>query len=116
MGHLRHVPEPQFWQRLIAPFDERLKPGEFQNGPYWSTPSGWHAEILELRTPGAGLELLCDLVKAFREIGIWECIGRDRYRRIPNNLSSVLLPYAAFKRIHAQRMESSCEQSNPADG
>lgn len=98
-GHLRHLPQPQFWQRIIPPFDANLHPGEFQNGPYWATPSGWYAEVLESRTPGAGVTLLCTLVSTFQEIGIWECIGRDGYRRIENNLSSALLPYAAFKRL-----------------
>jgi hypothetical protein len=54
--------------------------------------------LLEAETPGAGTAFLCRLVGAFREIGVWECIGPDGYRRIQDNLSSVLLPYGAFKR------------------
>lgn len=101
-SHLRHLPQPEFWQRMTPPFDvpdEMFYPGAFQNGPYWSTPSGWYAELLEARAPGAGLQFLCELVETFRELGVWECIDPDGYRRIPDNLSSALLPYAALKRI-----------------
>lgn len=99
-GHLRHLPEPEFWQRIIPPHEMYCTPGKFQNGPYWSTPSGWFALLLEAETPGAGVEFLCDLVKTFQEIGIWEYItpngGLTR-----DNLSSALLPYAAFKQLAA---------------
>jgi hypothetical protein len=98
-AHLRHLPLPEFWQRQIHLPHHRFGPGEFQNGPFWSTPSGWYAELLEAETPGAGAAFLYRLVEAFREIGVWECIGPDGYRRIQDNLSSVLLPYGAFKRI-----------------
>jgi len=111
-GHLRHLPEPQLWQRIIAPsYHESVHPGEFQNGPYWSTPSGWYAEVLESITPGAGVALLCELVSAFQEIGIWECIRRDGYRRVEKCLSSALLPYGAFKRLRKKGESSmvSCQ-------
>lgn len=99
LGHLRHLPEPEFWQRLIPPFDQKLKQGECQNGTYWSTPSGWYAELLESVTPGTGLSFLIELVRHFQEIGIWECINRNGYRNIQDNLSSALLPYGSFKRL-----------------
>jgi hypothetical protein len=98
-GHLRHLPEPAFWQRIIPPYDQELKPGEFQNGAYWATPSGWYAELLESTSPGAGAEFLNGLVNSLRKIGIWECIGRDGTYRNRNNLSSVLLPYASYVKL-----------------
>jgi hypothetical protein len=116
MGHLRHLPEPQFWCRIIPPFEASLHPGEFQNGPYWSTPSGWYAEILESKTSGAGLRLLCDLVHAFQEIGIWECIGHHGYRRVADNLSSALLPYGAFKRCLGAKKQTANQQIQPIAG
>lgn len=116
MGYLRHLPEPQFWQRIIPPFETSLLPGEFQNGPYWSTPSGWYAEILESSTPGAGPAFLCGLVRTFQEIGIWECIGRDGYRRIADNLSSALLPYGAFKRCLGAKKQTAKQQLHPIAG
>jgi hypothetical protein len=59
--------------------------------------------LLEAETPGAGTAFLCRLVEAFREIGVWECIGPAGYRRIRDNLSSVLLPYGAFKSMLGRR-------------
>jgi hypothetical protein len=100
-AHLRHLPAPQFWDGMIPPWEQRLPPGEFQNGAYWSTPSGWFAELLERERPGEGCRLLTALVAAFQEIGVWECIRPDGYRRVADNLSSALLPYASFKRLLA---------------
>ncbi|MFI5355811.1 MAG: hypothetical protein ACHQ4G_00605 [Opitutales bacterium] len=102
-GHVRHLPEPETWQRLIPPWDQTLKAGEFQNGAYWSTPSGWYAEALESVTPGAGADYLIELVAGLREFGVWEWIDRSGRGRNAGNLSSVLLPYASAKRLDARR-------------
>jgi hypothetical protein len=99
LGHIRHLPTPDYWERSIVAVAHLMKHGEFQNGAYWSTPSGWYAELLESANPGAGLQLLKELVAVFRDIGVWECIRPDGYRRINDNLSSVFLPYGAFKKI-----------------
>lgn len=102
-GHLRHLPEPDFWQRMTPPYDKHGKPGEFQNGTYWSTPTGWYGELLETTTPGAGERVIEDTVRTFIDFGVWECLLPSGYRRIQDNLSSVLLPYASLKRIRAVR-------------
>lgn len=107
-GHLRHLPEPEYWQRIIPPHEGGSSPGRFQNGPYWSTPSGWFAVLLEAEAPGTGLEFLCDLVKTFQEIGVWEHISRNGDCCLRDNLSSALLPYGAFKQLaHPPAMQHS---------
>jgi len=100
--HLRHLPEPEYWEQTIPAHTKRVQ-GEFQNGAFWTTPGGWYAELLESASAGAGVRFLEGMVRDLRDIGIWECIGRDGYRRVKDNLSSVLLPYASFNRIRADR-------------
>jgi hypothetical protein len=108
-GHLRHLPEPEYWNRIIVAdnLTEHTKPGRFQNGPYWSTPTGWYAELLESRQPGSGLQLLKTLVHEFQENSIWECIGPDGYRRLENNISSAVLPYKTYKAL-LSRVRQTC--------
>jgi len=101
-GHVRHLLLPTFWQRLVVD-SEWTRPGQFQNGPYWGTASGWMAEAFELDQPGTGLALLHELSADFEKNGIWECIGPDGYQRIANNVSSAALPYASYKRLRQRR-------------
>lgn len=99
-GHLRHLPKPEYWSRMILPeHQETLGPGKFQNGAYWSTPIGWLACALEKASPGSGIKILNEMVDEFRRNGIWECMGPDGYQRLENNVSSAVLPYKAFKEL-----------------
>lgn len=100
-GQIRHLLLPEVWERLIVEADWTA-PGQFQNGPYWGTATGWVAENFEVATPGRGIELLRELSADFQAHGIWECIGPDGYARVANNLSSACLPYAAWKRLTSQ--------------
>jgi hypothetical protein len=97
-AQVRHLPAPQYWERLIVN-EDWTGPGKFQNGAYWGTASGWVAEAFELRQKGAGIAVLCDLVNDFNVHGVWECIGPGGYQRIANNVSSACLPYASLKRL-----------------
>ena len=100
-GFAERLGDRDTWQRVIpGPGLEPLqRPGCFQNGAYWATASGWYAELLESLRPGSGLAFLIELVREFQTHGIWECIGPDDYARLENNLSSMMLPYRAFKAI-----------------
>ncbi|HZZ44100.1 MAG TPA: hypothetical protein VFE58_14280 [Tepidisphaeraceae bacterium] len=100
-GQVRHLLTPDHWQKLILDVPE-TQPGNFQNGAYWGTATGWVAETFEPTRPGAGIKLLTDLVQDFHDHGVWECIGPAGYQRIENNVSSACLPYASFKRLTSQ--------------
>lgn len=100
-GQVRHLLRPEFWSRLICP-DEWAGPGQFQNGAYWGTATGWIAEVFESAEPGRGIALLRDFVADFAVHGVWECIGESGYARLANNLSSVCLPYASWRRLHSR--------------
>lgn len=97
-GQIRHLLQPEHWQRLIVEADW-TRPGEFQNGPFWGTASGWVAETFELHQRGAGLELVVALTADFATHGVWECVGPDGYQRVPQNVSSACLPLASFERL-----------------
>ncbi len=97
-GQIRHLLLPEHWQRLIVDADW-AQPGEFQNGPFWGTASGWVAETLELHQRGAGIDLLVALTADFAAHGVWECVGPNGYQRVPQNVSSACLPYASFERL-----------------
>ncbi|QYM80088.1 hypothetical protein K0B96_05590 [Horticoccus luteus] len=99
-GQIRHLLRPAFWHRLIVE-SEWTSAGCFQNGPYWGTATGWLAEVFEMAEPGCGFALLRELVADFAAHGVWECIGPGGYARVANNLSSVCLPYAAWKKLRA---------------
>lgn len=99
-GQIRHLLRPEFWEKLIIA-DEWTAPGCFQNGAYWGTATGWMAEVFEHTQPGSGMELLRTLAADFAAHGIWECVGRDDYARVANNLSSACLPYATWKKLRA---------------
>jgi hypothetical protein len=98
---IRHIPTPECWQRTIeAPYmGDCTATGHFQNGAYWATPGGWYAELLESLQPSQGVAYLTELVREFQQHGIWECVGPDGYLRLENNISSMALPYQAFKKI-----------------
>lgn len=97
-GQIRHLLLPEHWQRLIVDADW-TRAGEFQNGPFWGTASGWVAETFELHERGAGLDLLVALTTDFATHGVWECVGPNGYQRVPQNVSSACLPYASFERL-----------------
>lgn len=100
-GQVRHLLQPEFWNRLIIE-GEWTAPGQFQNGPYWGTATGWVAEAFETSGAGRGVALLRELVGDFATHGVWECVGEGGFCRVANNLSSACLPYAAWRRLAAR--------------
>ena len=99
-GQVRHLRLPEFWQRRIVEADWTA-PGQFQNGAYWGTATGWVAEAFEAVEPGRGHALLGELAADFAAHGVWECIGDDDSGRVAGNVSSACLPYASWQRLRA---------------
>jgi hypothetical protein len=107
-AQVRHLRQDEYWESLFtANLNYRvfLRPGQFQNGAYWATPTGWLAEVFESVRPGTGVALLCELVADMRAHGVWECVGPEGYCRVAGNLSSVALPLASLRRISNGRHE-----------
>ena len=99
-GQVRHLFEPELWDSVFFINPEYTSENSFQNGAYWATPTGWLAEIFERQEAGSGSDLLHTLTEEMRQNGIWECLRRiDGYRRVRDNLSSIVLPYASGRRL-----------------
>ena len=66
------------WEKLLID----VAPGEYQNGAYWATASGWVWQVLQRTDPEGAGRLLSELLEDFREGGACECINRG-YRKLP---------------------------------
>ncbi len=76
-GQVRHLPAPQTWQRLLL----HSPAGEYQNGAYWATASGWVWTALRRAAPELARRLLEELVDDFRRNGVYECVNGE-YRKL----------------------------------
>jgi len=86
-----------FWETCAAP------PGEYQNGAFWGTMSGWLIVALHRVDPAAARAVLHDLVASItadrKDGGPWEWINPGQnLRRNPLYCSTVTLPCAALRR------------------
>ncbi|MBL8759791.1 MAG: hypothetical protein JNL50_00670, partial [Phycisphaerae bacterium] len=87
------------WEKSISPV------GEYQNGGYWSTPSGWYIAAMHLTDPAAARDMARDLVRTLRSwtrddgtTRAWEWSNPDTGRQA-NDLyaASVALPWITLK-------------------
>ena len=91
-GQICHLPNGESWEKLLI----SIKPGEYQNGAYWATASGWVWQVLRRAAPEKANRLLAELLEDFREGGICECINRN-YRKLPEYVVSVTNIRGALK-------------------
>lgn len=91
-GQVRHLIEGEFWNRMLIPIAE----GDYQNGAYWGTPSGWVLKVLAPRHPRLAEKMLRDLLGDYRERGIHEWVNGDR-TRLPRYVASIANPLAAVR-------------------
>lgn len=97
-GQLRHTEPGRYWERLLIP----VKEGEYQNGAYWATPTGWLAQALQVENGELAARTLLDVCRYFREQGTYECVNGD-YRKLNHYVASVTNVYAAVKQAWMQR-------------
>ncbi len=104
-GCVRHVPSDDrtnggAWQRCLA------KPGEYQNGGYWGTATGWYIAALYRVDRRAAADLASDYIgflrRGLRADGMaaaWEWFNPDTGKRA-NDLyvATVALPYISLMR------------------
>lgn len=82
-GQVSHLPDGGSWDRLLAP----VKPGEYQNGAYWATASGWLWYVLTKTAPQKAQQLMTELVTDFQTTSAYECVNGD-YRKLPQYVVS----------------------------
>lgn len=91
-GQIRHTAPGETWQRLLWP----VKPGEYQNGAYWATATGWYVDAVRLVSLEAAEQTLNDAVAYFERYGIYECVNGE-YRKFSHYVVSATNLYAAVK-------------------
>jgi len=110
-GNIRHIlttddySDMTVWESLVTHYPKN----RYQNGAYWSTPTGWVCfaifQVSEKLAVELALEFSGELEEQdFRkgqEFGApFECIHPDGdYKKNPVYMTSVTCPYAAFRRL-----------------
>jgi hypothetical protein len=92
-GQVRHLLAPEAWQRLFIP----IPAGEYQNGAYWATASGWLYRALRETRPDLAERLLSDLAADFERHGVYECVNGD-YRKLESYVVSATNILGALRR------------------
>jgi hypothetical protein len=92
-GQVRHLLEPETWQRLFIP----ILSGEYQNGAYWATASGWVWSALREIRPDLARHLLDDLCTDFAQNGVYECVNGS-YRKLDSYVVSATNILGALRR------------------
>ena len=77
-GQVCQLPDGAPWEKLLI----EVPAGEYQNGAYWGTASGWALKFFRKTDPAFAEEMLDQLLKDFETDGICECIN-DGYRKLP---------------------------------
>ncbi len=93
-GQVRHLAPGDVWQRFFDKVSEdATKPGNYQNGAYWSTPLAWIVPVLAEKYPEKVRQLVADTLADFQKNGPAECINTD-YRKVPDYIPSITSLYS----------------------
>lgn len=93
-GQVRHLPAPETWQRLLI----TVREGEYQNGAYWATPSGWLWLALRKEYPDLAARLLDELCLDFQENGVYECVN-GAYKKVESYVVSATNMLGALRQV-----------------
>lgn len=77
-GQVCQLPEGAPWEKLLI----EVPAGEYQNGAYWATASGWALKFFRKTDPRFAEQMLDELLADFEADGICECIN-EGYRKLP---------------------------------
>lgn len=93
-GQVRHLPHGELWNRMLI----KIEDGEYQNGAYWATPSGWVAWTIAQRNEDLAINMLADLAGSFISEGVFECINGN-YTKLPQYVVSAVNPLGGALRM-----------------
>ena len=101
-GYVRHILSDRDFSATSAWESTPTKLGEYQNGAYWATPTGWYAYALYLY--GSQTKILSDFLehtKRYADRGApFEWMDADTLQVSGLNYgTSGVLPYVGAKRI-----------------
>jgi len=77
-GQVCQLPDGEPWEKLLID----VPAGEYQNGAYWATASGWALRFFFRKDAAYAEKLLDELLNDFDTNGICECIN-EGYRKLP---------------------------------
>ena len=77
-GQVCQLPDGATWEKLLI----EIPAGEYQNGAYWGTASGWALKFFRRLDPAFAEQMLDELLADFEQDGICECIN-EGYRKLP---------------------------------
>lgn len=77
-GQVCQLPDEEPWEKLLI----EVPAGEYQNGAYWGTASGWALKFFRRVDPAFAEQMLDELLQDFETDGICECIN-EGYRKLP---------------------------------
>jgi hypothetical protein len=82
------------WERLF----HDCKPGEYQNGAYWSTPLPWFAPVVATVDPARAQQMLVDVIEEFKANGVAECMNGN-YRKVPDFVVGITNLYGVYDHV-----------------
>lgn len=77
-GQVCQLPDGCPWEKLLID----VPAGEYQNGAYWATASGWAMKFFRRVDSEFAEKMLDELIEDFENDGICECIN-EGYRKLP---------------------------------
>jgi hypothetical protein len=96
-GQIRHMPAGTYWQACNVEKDN------YQNGPFWATPTGWFVYTLDLVDPVLADKTIVDMASEYQRSGeIMEWVLGAK-KGAPEYLSSVALPLDGIRKMLARR-------------
>ena len=93
-GQICQLLDGAAWEKLLID----IPAGEYQNGAYWATASGWALELFDRCVSPYAAHMLDELLTDFEENGICECIN-ENYRKLPQFVVSAVNVRGALRRI-----------------
>ncbi len=83
-GQIRHLPKGEHWNRMLIP----IKPGVYQNGGYWGTPTGWVLKTLAENHPATAQRILDEIIEDYQNRGIHEWVNGSHVQ-LPHYVASI---------------------------
>lgn len=94
-GMVRHLLEGEHWEKLLVDVPQ----GEYQNGGYWSTATGWLIVALSRFNLDLAEKTFREFISFSRENGFWECVGPEGYRKLRDYVPSAANPVGGIRHV-----------------
>lgn len=98
-GQIRHLPGAVYWAVGCAK-------DEYQNGGFWSTPTGWVVHTLDRVDPALADRTVLEMVGELRRSGVAEWVCGSK-KGVPQYTANVALPIAGIQKM-LDRRKAAC--------